>query len=150
MMFLKTAVLFGLVASICATPLPKSENGVTGVDFEIDDPEFSIDEKREAAVETPNYSILEARAAFKDTKCPDNKKTYKAADIKRAVETENRKNNPDKYGNREGGKKLFNTDKQLYKARLDSKCAPHFLPDCCSLPSLPRCGPRCLQPWQGQ
>ncbi|KAF2637410.1 hypothetical protein P280DRAFT_552095 [Massarina eburnea CBS 473.64] len=109
MMFLKPAVLFGLVASVYATPIRQDSstdltNGkrMTEVDF------------------APTYNQLEARATIKDTKCPDNDKTYTAAKISDAVKAENAKQNPGKYGNTEGGKKLFNVNDQLYKASLDN------------------------------
>ncbi|KAH8690391.1 hypothetical protein GQ44DRAFT_765496 [Phaeosphaeriaceae sp. PMI808] len=123
MMFLKSAVLFGLVASICATPVPQdSSTDLAKRLAEVEDAVFSlINDKREAEVDfAATYKHLEARAKIKDTKCPDNGKTYTAKQISDAVKAENNKKNPDKYGNQEGGKKLFNTNDQLYKARIDN------------------------------
>ncbi|KAH8663448.1 hypothetical protein BGZ60DRAFT_432607 [Tricladium varicosporioides] len=122
MMFLKSAILFGLIAGICATPIPQ-EAGTDLIDrnAEVNEANYSLLEtKREEDVDLSERSVLVARVAIKDKKCPDNGKTYTKAEITAAVQNENSKASPGKYGNKEGGKKLFNTDKQLYKASLDN------------------------------
>ncbi|KAF2127838.1 hypothetical protein P153DRAFT_432877 [Dothidotthia symphoricarpi CBS 119687] len=123
MMFLKPVILFGLVASVCATPVPQdSSTDLAKRLAEVEEKVNSlVAKKQEVEIDfTPTYNLLETRATIKDTKCPDNGKTYTAKQISDAVKAENAKANPGKYGNNEGGKKLFDTNDQLYKASLDN------------------------------
>jgi hypothetical protein len=124
MKFFMSAVVLGLVTSVLATPIPQeSSTDITKRLVELEDAVYGlISEKRETAIDVSSHlNHLEARVAIKDTKCPDNGKTYKKADIMAAVAAENAKTKPEKYGNMEGKKKLFATNDQLYKASLDSK-----------------------------
>jgi hypothetical protein len=124
MKFLKSAVLLGLVTGVFAAPVPQdSSSDIANRLAELENAVYGIsNEKRVAELDFSSIlNHLEARAQIKDTKCPDNGKTYTKDQIAQAVKSENDKANPDQYGNREGGKQLFNTNEQLYKARLDSK-----------------------------
>lgn len=59
---------------------------------------------------------------IKDTQCRDSRIVFTAAQIKAAVEHENSRASPRRYGNREkNGVKLFPTNDQLYEATLDRK-----------------------------
>jgi hypothetical protein len=124
MMFLKSAALFGLVASVYATPVPQdSSTDLAKRLAEVEEAVYTlINEKREAEVDfAPNLNHLEARAQIKDTKCPDSKKTFKKGDIAEAVKKENNKANPDEYKNLDHGGLFKGISGKMYKARLDSK-----------------------------
>lgn len=103
MLFLRPTLLFGLVATICANPIPARFEG------------------KDVAV----YSQIDVRMAsgtkIKDTTCPEYKITYTAKQISNAVKRENDKSAPGTYNN---GEKIFNTKERLYKVSLDSESDP--------------------------
>jgi hypothetical protein len=94
MFFFKSAVLFGMLASVYANPIPGGS-------------ETQLDTRMASGVK------------IKDTTCPEYKITYTAQQISDAVKRENAKTSPGTYGN---GEKIFNTKDKLYKVSLDSKC----------------------------
>jgi hypothetical protein len=124
MKIVQSAFVLALVTGVFATPvLQDSSNEITKPLTEGRDVIYGIiGEKREAELDfSPKLNHLEARAQIKDTKCPNNGKTYTKADITRAVEAENNSANPNTYNNVETEGPLFQTTEQLYKARLDRK-----------------------------
>jgi hypothetical protein len=123
MKFFKSAIVLGLVTSVFASPVPQdSSTDIAKRLVELEDAVYGlINEKREAELDASTLNHLVARATINDKKCPDNGITYKKADITSHVAAENAKTNPEKYGNKEGNKKLFDTTEQLYKVSLDSK-----------------------------
>jgi hypothetical protein len=111
-MFLKSSIIFGLIAGVCATPVPQNPSN----DLSKRVPQTDI-----SYVSNPLDSRMASGVKFKDTTCPEYKITYTSKEISDAVKRENAKTSPGTYGNKEGNKALFATTEKLYKASLDSQ-----------------------------
>jgi hypothetical protein len=122
MKFFKSAVVLGLVTGVFAAPvLQDSSSDIATRLTELEDTVYGINNEKRVAGLDFSSNLLQARATITDVKCRDNGITYSKAQITDAVAAENSQENPGKYNNQEGGKKLFNTNVQLYKTSLDSK-----------------------------